>query len=491
MKKLLLFAICTIFYSSYAQLPPNSFAEDFTLTDINGNEFNLHSTLDEGKTIILDLFATWCGPCWNYASLGVLGDLQDTYPNDVVVVAVESDPTTAASTLYSSALGNWTTISDYLMMDDPSGDVADAFMLTGYPTIIKICPDRMATEVGQIQSVSGFMNEINTCSSAQYERDAKILSYDRPSSYCDGNIGSSNIMIQNYSLGAPLTSCNIELRVDNEILYSTTWNGSLETYQTASVNIPAQSGIVDGSEIAFHITYNGDMDTNNNGFWPEIAGSKQSSNNISLSILTDDWPEETTWELKNGNGSTIESGGPYTGQALTEITEEWDLDPGCYTLNVFDSYGDGVEGSIWGNGASNGLVLLTDIGSWNGSITEENIWNGIAFEDQASISFEVMAQFDINESSNVEINVFPNPFKEFTYLSIDHKTNHVHRHMPLGDLNVEIYNNIGKIVYSNQSILTPGINNLKIESGNLLPGLYYMNVIIDGVNNLKPLNIIK
>ena len=60
MKKLLLFAICSIFYCSYAQLPPNSFGEDFTLTDINGNEFNLHSTLDEGKTVILDLFAVWC-----------------------------------------------------------------------------------------------------------------------------------------------------------------------------------------------------------------------------------------------------------------------------------------------------------------------------------------------------------------------------------------------------------------------------------------------
>ena len=105
MKKLLLFAMCTFFYCSYAQLPPNSFGEDFTLTDINGTEFNLHSTLDEGKTVILDLFATWCGPCWSYAETGVLEDLQQAYPDDVVVVAVEADATTAASTIYNSANG--------------------------------------------------------------------------------------------------------------------------------------------------------------------------------------------------------------------------------------------------------------------------------------------------------------------------------------------------------------------------------------------------
>ena len=116
MKKLLLFVICSVFYCSYAQLPPNSFGEDFTLTDVNGNEFNLYSTLDEGKTVILDLFATWCGPCWNYAELGVLEDLQDAYPDDVVCVAVEADPSTSEAEIFNSGYGDWTTVIDYLLI---------------------------------------------------------------------------------------------------------------------------------------------------------------------------------------------------------------------------------------------------------------------------------------------------------------------------------------------------------------------------------------
>ena len=40
-------------------------------------------------------------------------------------------------------------------------------------------------------------------------------------------------------------------------------------------------------------------------------------------------------------------------------------------------------------------------------------------------------------------------------------------------------------------VLKNGANNVKIESGELTPGLYYMNAIINGESNLKPLTIIK
>ncbi|MBF25221.1 MAG: hypothetical protein CMP49_01705 [Flavobacteriales bacterium] len=494
MKKLLLLAVCAIFYCSYAQLPPNSFGEDFTLTDINGNEFNLHSTLDEGKTVILDLFAVWCGPCWTFAETGVLEDLQAAYPDDVVCVAVEADPTTPENTIFGggNSVGDWSTIIDYLMMDDPDGSVADDYALAYYPTIYKICPDRMVTEVGQLTSVNAFASEVGSCTSAQYSKDARMLSYNGDETYCQGSMNAS-VTIQNYSVGATLTECDIITKVNGAAFDTYNWSGSLNTYEVANINIGTISGIPDNADITFEIEYSGDMDQSNNTIEPNITGSEESSVYVTLTVLTDAYADETSWELFDSNGNVVEStnivgqaygaAGDYSGSNNTEFVYDWTLDAGCYTFSVYDAYGDGVNSSQWGG--VDGEITLTNAASGDVFFS---VWD---FGDVASVAFDAGALSDIQENVSTKINVFPNPFKDYTYLSVDYSTNHLHRHMPLGDMNVEIYNNIGKIVYSNQSILTPGTNNLKIESGDLLPGLYYMNVIIDGTSNLKPLTIIK
>ena len=58
----MLFAALTIGTTAFAQLPDGSIAPDFTATDITGVEYNLYDLLDAGNTVILDFYATWCGP---------------------------------------------------------------------------------------------------------------------------------------------------------------------------------------------------------------------------------------------------------------------------------------------------------------------------------------------------------------------------------------------------------------------------------------------
>ncbi|UCC78257.1 MAG: hypothetical protein JSW64_08180 [Candidatus Zixiibacteriota bacterium] len=62
-----------------------------------------------------------------------------------------------------------------------------------------------------------------------------------------------------------------------------------------------------------------------------------------IRVMTDDWPDETTWELRDELDSVIISGGPYTGAPNTLFTIPACVDStGCYSFTIYDSYGDGL-----------------------------------------------------------------------------------------------------------------------------------------------------
>ncbi len=66
------------------------------------------------------------------------------------------------------------------------------------------------------------------------------------------------------------------------------------------------------------------------------------SNDLTLTITLDNYPEETSWSITS-NGSTVASGGTYGNQADgTTISIPLCLDNGCYDFNIFDAYGDGI-----------------------------------------------------------------------------------------------------------------------------------------------------
>lgn len=62
---------------------------------------------------------------------------------------------------------------------------------------------------------------------------------------------------------------------------------------------------------------------------------------ITVNILTDTWPGETTWSLSDSTGNVLSSGGPYAVAGET-IEETICVGDGCYTFNILDSFGDGI-----------------------------------------------------------------------------------------------------------------------------------------------------
>jgi len=68
-----------------------------------------------------------------------------------------------------------------------------------------------------------------------------------------------------------------------------------------------------------------------------------------ININLDQYPSETTWDIQDTLGNVIISGGPYTNvpnyqpQFIVNC-----LPPGELSFTIYDLYGDGLEGSVWG-----------------------------------------------------------------------------------------------------------------------------------------------
>ena len=160
------------FSVAHAQLPPGSIAPDFTVTDLNGNSIHLYDLLDAGKTVYLDIFATWCGPCWNYKNTGALETIWDTYgpsgTNEAYVIAIEADAATNVACLYGPSgcvggtQGNWVNGTNHPIAD--YSPINGLYGINYYPTIYMICPaDKKVYETGQLNATGLWAKRAQYC----------------------------------------------------------------------------------------------------------------------------------------------------------------------------------------------------------------------------------------------------------------------------------------------------------------------------------------
>ena len=87
--------------------------------------------------------------------------------------------------------------------------------------------------------------------------------------------------------------------------------------------------------------YSDEVPANNQPTW--LLTANPEGQQVFLNFTTDNFPEETTWELLDDENNVIASDGPFSEQQTTS-TSQFCLDPeACYTFIVYDAFGDGMS----------------------------------------------------------------------------------------------------------------------------------------------------
>jgi hypothetical protein len=204
---------------------------------------------------------------------------------------------------------------------------------------------------------------------------------------------------------------------------------------------------------------------------------------INLSIVTDDYGQETYWEVAGPNNTVIASGGntnvgpngggqgganatdPGAYDDNTTINETIELiGDGCYSFLVVDAYGDGMC-----CGYGDGSYTVTD---GNGVI----IAQGGEYSDNEEKEFGMVAGLSVNEFNAERFNLYPNPTSGITEITFSHS---------ISPNSIVVVSDVSGRVVLSESMNSRG--NHKMSLGSLDSGVYLVTVSTEKFSTSKRL----
>lgn len=298
-----------------------------------------------------------------------------------------------------------------------------------------------------------------------YSNDAEILEVKNITEFnCLGTV-SPVIVIRNNG-SENLTSLDIEYSVNGGTPQSYNWTGNLSFLEKDEIELEEiLFNVMDENSLVISsVNTNGVGDDYliNDTYIKPFDEAMHISNQIRLVMITDDNPEETTWEVFNSNGDVILSGGPYT-QAGTVIQEYHDIEvEDCYRFLIYDA-------------GNNGLCCEYGAGAWGLYDADGNveIGTGGMFAGRDSVNFEVGGFTGVTNSSYQEssYSVYPNPTNGISNITLDLNKEE--------NISYSIFNILGKEVKSvDLGLLQPGEKIYPVNMLDYEPGIYFISLNI-------------
>lgn len=226
------------------------------------------------------------------------------------------------------------------------------------------------------------------------------------------------------------------------------WTGNLEPLKTVEIVFPQTTHtVLPNNTVEIILPNDGN---NDNNVISTSYKSMEATGRILFNLNTGDRGSRLRWEIKNAEGQRIIRGGPYSND--TTISEEIELDEGCYTFHIRDLQKQGSA-----------VFQLKD--HHNKVIVERNEFWGE----------EVLTEFGSNGSLSVgsnefeSISIFPNPTNDI--LNITRAEN----------ANIAIYDILGKEILTKENISAVE----GIEVSHLQAGTYFLKIARNGETTTK------
>lgn|GEM_PF-1603009 len=439
----------------------------WTATDINGNTVDIAALVNSGKTVLVDISAHWCGPCWAWHNTHIMNKLYHDFgpegTGDLEIIWVDGDAASSMALLQggSGSQGDWLADMPFTAIG-PNGQgntLANIYDIDAYPTLFMHCPGSTAgVEIAREATWEDFLASWKNMCPVAFNNgaiDGHLLELEN-GEVCPGEHPFADVF--NQGTGA-LTSATLELTQDGNVVETKQWTGSIAPFQHSIVDF--ETTAVTGTE-EFGINLIVANDVNPAGNTEEATYSLAPDapvSLVSLQLKTDNYGSETTWKLFDSNGGVVAQDPPGNYGNNTVYTYDWVLDPNeCYTFKIYDQYGDGICCS-YGNGY---YRLRNTYG------TADNFITGGQFGGEEGRGFVTPSFVGIEDQTNANgFRVWPNPTTGLLNMEFDESTT----------ATVDVFNVLGERVMTS-TFNTSGIR--VMDLGALNNGMYYMSVMANG-----------
>jgi len=346
-----------------------------------------------------------------------------------------------------------------------SFQAGDYFILQYAWKLANVYSNSELSVVGFIQENQTKTNEQAAITSATpiaglYENDLTLMNPGNLlTSYCQQTLSPTFELQNNGSL--PLTSAEIKYQINNEPEATYQWTGNLGFLQKAVISLPSTPYTVQSQNVLkiYGVSTNGVNDEypKNDTIKYNFAMAPMPGTQVTVYLKTDNNPQETTWEIRDLQGNTLATGGPYAEpkhvyQSVVDLA--WGT---CYEFRIMDAGGNGMC-------CDNGVGFFK---VYNGNVT---VSQGNSFGNSVTNQFYSQSAVNVGETPDAaSFSVFPNPAWQKTTVSF---TNAVKE-----QVKVQLYNMQGACVI-NMPVkeYSAGEHEITLDCSKLNAGVYTLRL---------------